>query len=220
MATPSTPRVRLAVLDESTAARLRADQDHSGDIEVVWSGTDAEQMLADAPSVDVLLLALDHLGSDPVATVDALVERTGAELAITLYAFAKRELLAKLNGARVRALRSPLDLHALRVQMMSVIARNILSSSGPSTKVEAPRYSASQLGRLQQISTAIECECPNHLATLLQNLTDFESYSENCESRNTADAAIHRMLYESTARARSILERALDRLIVHEKIEL
>jgi len=230
MATPQpASKVRLAVLDESTAAQLRASAED--DLEIVWSGTSAASLRAARPQVDVLLLGLDHLGTNPVGAVEQLVEATGAELAITLYAYAKRELLDRLSSPRIRALRGPLNIPTLRCQMLSVIARNMLgsgpasspassSASSGSPAITAPRYTTTQLGQLQQISTAIECECPNQLATLLQNLMDFEDYSKRCTSENEADAAIHRMLYETTARARGLIERGMDRLIEHENIVL
>lgn len=103
------------------------------------------------------------------------------------------------------------------------IARNILAGPGErerATQIAPPRYTVAQLGRLQQISTAIDCECPNHLATLLQNLMAFELYSSRCASANEADAAVHRMLHETTAQARVLIERGMERLIEHESIAI
>ncbi|MFV8753560.1 hypothetical protein ACNOYE_23655 [Nannocystaceae bacterium ST9] len=224
MSKPPTSAVRLAVLDESAAAQLRASSEHASDLEVVWHGTSLAALRKAAPEleIDVLLVNLELLGADPVAAIDEMVQLTGAELAITLYAFAKRELLERLaDGPRVRALRAPVNLPQLRSQMMNIIARNILGSGASQTGGLTPaRYTHAQLGKLQQIASKVECECPNHLSALLQSLLDFERYSRNCENRNPADAEVHRLLFESTARARAIMERALDRLIEHEGIVL
>lgn len=228
MTKSAAPAVRLAVLDESTTAQLRANSEIAGDFEIVWSGTSlaALRKASSELSIDVLLLNLEHLGADPVAAIDELVQLSGAELAITLYAFAKRELIDRIaGGSRVRTLRAPINLPLLRSQLMSIITRNILLGSGgasgsTSSGVAPARYTHAQLGKLQQIASKVECECPNHLSTLLQSLLDFERYSRNCENRNAADAEVHKLLYESTARARSLLERALDRLIEHEGITI
>ncbi len=158
-----------------------------------------------------------------------MVRLTGAELAITLYAFAKRELLERLSdGSRVRALRAPINLPQLRSQMMNIIVRNMLGGASASASASTSqtsgltpsRYTHAQLGKLQQIASKVECECPNHMSAVIQGLLDFERYSQTCLNRNPADAEIHRMLYESTARARAIMERALDRLIEHEGISV
>jgi hypothetical protein len=219
-------KVRLAILDESTAAQLRESVvDASSDLELAWTGTSVDELRRVGPKVQVLLANIDYLGDDPALVMNDLVERTGAELGIALYAFAKRALLDSIASTRVRTLRAPLNVPMLRCQMMGIIARNLLSAPSPSAASTArgvlpPRYSIAQLGKLQQISTSIDCECPNHLATLLQNLADFEAYSRNCENRSEADAEVHRLLYEHTARARALMERALDKLIEHENIQV
>jgi hypothetical protein len=227
-----TSKVRLAVLDAGTAAQLESSLDSGSDLELAWAGTSATDLLSDPPAVQVVLANIDHLDGDPVANMNAIVEATGAELGIALYAYAKRELLDRMASPRVRTLRSPLNIPMLRCQMMGIIARNLLNSNSNSNSsasssasvsrsaIVPPRYSAVQLGKLQQISTAIDCECPNQLATLLQNLADFEAYSANCESRNPEDAEVHRLLYEHTARARALMERAMDRLVEHEQLEI
>ena len=209
-------KVQLAVLDESTSAQLRESIGPGSDLELGWTGSSAAQLIEEAPRVQVVLANIDLLGDDPVARMNQIVEATGAELGLALYAFAKRDLLDQFSGQRIRTLRTPINLPTLRTQMMSIIARNLLASGG----ISPPRYSKIQLGKLQQISTQIECECPNHLATLLQSLSDFEAYSARCENRNEADAQIHRLLHEHTARARALMERAMDRLIAHENIEV
>ena len=84
----------------------------------------------------------------------------------------------------------------------------------------APRYSREQLGKLMEVTSGIECECPNHVALLVDKLQAFERYSKDCESRNEADRAVHAALYKSSAVARAEMERALTILISHEKIEL
>lgn len=206
------------MLDEGTAAHLRESLDQATDLELAWAGESSTQLLAEAPAVQVVLANIDQLGDDPVGRMNAIVDATHAELGIALYAFAKRDLLDRLGQGRVRTLRAPINLSTLRGQMMSVIARNLLVANLGSASIAPPRYNAVQLGKLQQISTSIECECPNHLAVLLQNLADFEAYSSTCSNRNPADAELHRLLYEHTARARAIMERAMDRLIVHENI--
>ena len=86
--------------------------------------------------------------------------------------------------------------------------------------VTPKRYTLEQLGRLQEVSTTIDCECPNHLAILLTNLTTFEDYSARCQSRGATDAEVHAMLYRETQRARVIMEAALAQLLAHENVAL
>lgn len=82
------------------------------------------------------------------------------------------------------------------------------------------RYSREQLARLMEIASAVQCECPNHLARIVTSLLAFEDYALGCEDRNPEDARVHRMLYERTARARGVMDQALAELLAHEGIEL
>lgn len=92
---------------------------------------------------------------------------------------------------------------------------------GPSVEdgpVLPPRFSRNTLLALRDLASSIQCECPNHLSELVERLVAFESYTKDCENRDDADAEIHRALWFATARARRILEDALEKLMAHEKI--
>jgi hypothetical protein len=81
-------------------------------------------------------------------------------------------------------------------------------------------FSRAQLGRLQEIQSAVRCECPSHLSELVTSLAAFEEYSRSCENRDTQDAKLHSHLYKQTSRARRLMEEALLALCQYEKIEL
>lgn len=85
---------------------------------------------------------------------------------------------------------------------------------------KAPRYSPEQLGVLLEVSSAVQCECPNHLSQIVSGLQAFEEYSKHCENRNEADRQVHALLYRYTAAARAVMEEALTALVKHEDIEL
>lgn len=82
------------------------------------------------------------------------------------------------------------------------------------------RYTVSQLGRLQEVVSALKCECPNHLAGILTSLSAFEEYSKNCKNLNREDAAIHAYLFRETSRARYLMQEALRVLCSYEKISI
>ena len=244
--TRSPQPLRIAVLDSQLSAQLLERGDHPEGLEVVWIGTDAEAFEREVPELapEVIAVSLDVLDSDPLAHLERLLGTSGAELALVLYTFARREVLAALEGERSRPLRSPISLERLRGSLSSLIVRKILTGDGearrqpsgprvpprataPTLPVEdslsdspLPAYSLTQLGRLKEIESAVECECPAHVADLLTQLVVFERYSANCANRNDADALIHRMLHRETTRARQIMEGALAQLLEHEKIAL
>ena len=81
-------------------------------------------------------------------------------------------------------------------------------------------FSQAQLGRLQEITSSVRCECPNHMAELVSSLAAFEEYSKRCENSDAADAAMHAKLYRETSRARRLMEEALIALCRYERIDL
>jgi hypothetical protein len=112
-----------------------------------------------------------------------------------------------------------------------VIVKGLLSRDETKPERDAPaiaapaeiaprRFTREQLGRLREIESRVECECPNHLSELLLSLGAFEDYAAACESRNSEDARIHALLHHSTAAARRIVEDSLVELLRHESIVL
>lgn len=234
----------LAVLDDTLPDQLRERPEEIDPVRLVWSGTDLERLRAEGPLLrpNVLALDLQRLGDDPIVEARRLGEMCGAEQVLLLYVFAPREIIRDAARAGARPVKMPIRASTLRTQMTSVIVRNILGTQGEPTteerptarpaamprtrglgddpKVPARRFSRAQLGRLAEIQSSIDCECPNHLSELLITLTGFEDYSRACRNRDDADARMHQRLYEATAQARSVMENALAELLVHEKIVL
>lgn len=243
---------RLAILDELLPAQLRERPSELNPVEVVWTGTSLDELVRAAAKTQPTVLALDFnlLGGEGRAAqaTQRLMEATGAELAIVMHGFAKRQALEDVARPGVRTIRAPISLGALKVQMTSVIVRGMLegrestvqarpparepsapaaaretgikASYDPTAVVAPRRFSRTQLARLREIQSTVECECPNHLSELLLALGGFEDYSARCENKNAADAQVHAHLYRSTAEARRVMEEALSVLIAHEGITL
>jgi hypothetical protein len=212
--------LRLAVLDQQLHAQLSEVSSGLDDVEVVWAGTDIERFQREVPEKkpDAIAVDLEALGEDAPGHVEQLMRETGAETALVLYTFARRNMLHTLAETRARPLRAPISLTNLRGVLSGLIVRKILSDA-PKAAFE-PRYSVVQLGRLKEIESSIECECPAHVADLLTELGAFERYSANCANRDDEDQRIHQMLFEETGKARVIMEKALARLLEHEKIDI
>ena len=86
--------------------------------------------------------------------------------------------------------------------------------------VESRRFDDRQLARLLELSTSVDCECPNHVSSIVSALVAFENYSVSCESRGEADAALHRRLATGTGRARAGMEKLLVEICEHEGIRI
>lgn len=215
--------LRLAALGARLVGQLR--ERSLEDVETVWVGVDAQRFRAEVPPLkpDAVVIDLAELGMEDDALLRSLVTAVKAELTIVTYDFARRKALRDLQGLGVRVLQSPVLLETLRAHLAPLVIRRTLS--GPSKKeptvmAEPPRFNRQQLGQLMEISSVIQCECPNHLAQIVEKLQAFEAYSKDCENRDEADREIHARLYRSTAEARFEMEKALEALVAHEKITL
>lgn len=218
----------MVILDDSLPKQLEHAAGPLADVSITWTGTDPDALVAHCrrqrPHVAIVNVDLLGPGLQPDRRIAALKEETGAELVIALYTFLRRDDLEALTSVS-RPLRGPVSLARLRSQMLSVIVRHMLddddtAKSPPPVEVGPPRFSSAQLARLMEIQSAVDCECPNHLSELVSSLSAFEAYARNCENRSPADAKIHADLALFTAQARAIMERALERIIEHEKIVL
>jgi hypothetical protein len=218
--------VRLAVLDGALPAQFQESGQATENLMLTYSATSLDAFRREAPRHDpkILILNLDLLGDAPADTVRGLQDACRAELVIVLYNFATRALLRELTSETCKVVKLPVSLATLRSNMLGVIIRSILSGDAEQAPKElelAPkRFDAATLGRLMERASAVQCECPNHLAELVQSLGAFEDYSKNCENKSPADARIHHLLYEKSAVARGILEDALVELCRHEGISL
>ena len=93
-------------------------------------------------------------------------------------------------------------------------------SSRLNEEIPARLFTDQELAQLNRIRSDIECECPRHLSEIVATIAAFEAYSEHCENKNEDDAALHAHLHLASAKARAIMEEALDRLVEAENIHL
>ncbi|WNG42794.1 hypothetical protein F0U60_00775 [Archangium minus] len=198
---------------------------------------------------DVLALDFLELNGVETGAVPGLMEDSGARHAIVTYRFARRGVLQQYPAGKVRLLQGPISLSLLRAHVHLAVLDAMLQpqsakpapvapaplASAPALQLGAPgavstvtvpavpkppRYSAEQLGVLLEVSSAVQCECPNHLSQIVSSLQAFEEYSKHCENRNEADRQVHALLYRYTAAARAVMEEALTALVKHENIQL
>lgn len=191
------------------------------------------------------LNALPEVLNDSEQTVDALVVETelvtpeflrelcqaqrlvGATVTVVVYQFSTRAHLNLLDNPRCAAMQAPAGDDAILA-----VCRDMLGAARGATpvadelggaifaEIPARRFDPEVLRQLAQRSAAVKCECPEHLATLVERLSAFEAYSAHCESENKEDAAVHMMLHAVSANVRRSLEDALQTVIEHEGISL
>jgi len=237
-------RFRLALLAPALERQLRANAVAIPELELTVATESGAGLLqaVQHDACEVVVLQLDADIEMPVELVRSCRGLPGSPVVIVLYQFERRAALARLAQAGAHLVHSPVRLEQLRrvildlLMIESVRARSLepsqvgalpaASASGifrqPGDSRVAPirRFDDEQLARLVEVSTGIDCECPNHLSSLISGLVAFEHYSRTCESRDEADAKLHRMLGEGTAQARAQLESLLALLCEQEGIKL
>jgi len=177
--------------------------------------------------LDLLLLEMPTIHADQLPRVLELISAAGAVRALVVYQFASRAVLERLEAQRIGTKRAPLDLAELTrwcttggdaaASSVGAEMSGDLDLTGP---IPRRRYDSAALARIATASPTVRCECPHHLVQLVSNLVAFESYCQECESRSPDDAALHAYLHAATARARSMLEAALARVVEAEGIEV
>ncbi|MEM0970077.1 MAG: MerR family transcriptional regulator, partial [Verrucomicrobiota bacterium] len=223
---PSPPpkKCRLIICGDSLLS-LIGDGSALGEASVVATSTtlDRALVLPDLPHADLILGQTPTLFDDTVSSARRLLERTSARRIILLYEFAQTKVLKDLEKTTgVTAVRSPLGIAELQLICQAdvgIARRAYTADKSLPNSVPPPRFTRTQLAYLRQISTSIDCECPQHLADLLNSLTAFEDYSRQCQNVSAEDAAVHTALYHSTGQARFIIEKALTSLLEYEKID-
>ena len=203
-AAPSTP-TRAAVLHRTMGATLSLSPD--GDWAVVSDHAFLDALIADAeraraheperPRVDALILQLSLLGGAPEAAYERCLDAWSPRVVVVVYEFASQRLLEALAEAGARLLRAPVDLPLLRRLVGEQLGADPERAAVSPSPLEPapPAYDDHQLARIQRLrATAVECECPHHLAHLVETLVAFERYSADCEARSETERALHRAL--------------------------
>lgn len=179
-----------------------------------------EQRL-DTLNADVIVTERTGLFDDTLEELLDLLDRAGARRMIVAYSFASKRALATVrkNAPKVTAIQGPVNAAELRLACLedSAGGSDARSEAAPG---ETPQrmFTAEELEKIATASTTVKCECPHHLVTLISSLNAFEDYSEACENRNAADAALHAHLFSVTARSRRLMEEALSRVAAAEGI--
>ena len=226
---PASRPLRLAMVGTTLPQRLRTDlESEQGEgIAPVGSYRCREDLLKakPAPDVDVLLIELPTLDSGSAAEIRALARHCGAARTLVVFGFGTSDVVAQLERTGIVTLRFPVTWEEIRVLAGAQAPRPAPKQptdldAGLVGEPPDRLYDDRQLARAGVTSTAIKCECPHHLADLILSLCHFEEYSARCESQNRDDAALHAYLHVTTAKARNLMEQALQKVIEVEGIDL
>ena len=101
--------------------------------------------------------------------------------------------------------------------LLSCLARDATDST---VEARPSRFSSAQLARIGAQSPSLDCECPNHIAQLIMDITSFERYSKTCVDTDPGERALHEQLTRISGQARVLFEEALIAVAVADGIKL
>ncbi len=214
---------RVIVVGAALSVRLAPGGAAPHEVEIVASFQDVTQLERKASDLtaEVLLLEQATVHRETAGDVRRRLALSGAARAVVIYGFGARQALRELEATGVVCLRAPATL--ADIQRACLVACSMPAAPAPlelpsPESVPPRRYNAEQLARIAVRTPSVTCECPHHLVDLITNLAAFETFSQECRSRNPEDAAVHAFLYAAAGTARALLETGLERVIALEGI--
>ena len=172
----------------------------------------------------VELAALDHGSLESLVSLRNAIGPTPLGV---IYGYGRHDDVQSLRDLASTVRRAPADLpdllrHLQTLRLPPPHAESIVLSTAAdcdSTPAER-RFTGGQLDTLASRSSAVACECPAQLVQLVRSLVAFEAYSATCAQESPEDAALHAMLFRTTAGARRQMEDALAAVAQAEGIVL
>lgn len=234
-ASTATPAIiRAAVLGDLLPSRIEAASSALAPIEIRIADSNRDRFAADLrqQEIDVLIVETPVLDTRFLMSVNDLMSDRGISKGILLYGFGRSADVQAARDQGLISLRGPADLDQIHAAVIRSFTRDKAAATNasppgpepaPDWDVDGPvaprRFNAQQLSNLASVTSSIDCECPQHLAQLVTDLSAFEIYSANCVSRGDEDEALHRYLHKMTAAARSMIETALERVAKAENLD-
>lgn len=239
---PQYPTLNAVVVGQGLARRLQRliDRQPRGPalktVAVFDNLTEAAQAaeLSSKPAVDLLLWQSASLQPGARQELRVAQDAWRANRAAVVYSYSSAAGRAELTGSGVASLHEPADDDSLRQWLANLqraegsTAKNatdfelalLAESDLTGQTIQAPRFDDTALTEFAGLSSAIACECPSHLAQLLQQISNFETYSGDCANRSAADAQLHAYLQRVASTARMLFETALEHVAVAEGLPI
>jgi hypothetical protein len=211
----------LRVVFANDALRLRLSRNlliHEDITVVDFPNKNASSVME--PRADIVIVDLVTLNEESLSDVRHYLSETGCESALVIFNYGTKKFILELENAGVVCLKGSVASAEIYRACRSIKPTLPISRPALNQTVTSPRFTNAQLSRVAALTSKIACECPNHLAELIINLTAFEKYSSECANRNEEDAQLHSQLNQAAGASRLILEESLVRLMEIEGIEV
>ncbi len=229
------PGLRIAVIGAELAARLRRSTllRKLGPLAaVVGPFADMREVAAALPAqpVDALLWHAPSLHEGWRGEIDAAGSALRALPKAVLYGYATEAVCEAVAATGIQLLREPQADSVLAQWLQNLVAGSTPRSpkrptpaaleTVPQGALPPPRWSDAVVAGFAAMASTVACECPRHVAELLQQLARFEAYSAECAQRSLEDAALHAYLQHLAGSTRLQFEAALQHIADYEGLTI
>ena len=171
----------------------------------------------------LLMVQVNSLHASVQQDIQQLVEKHNILEVIVLYNYGQAQVVASMKRSGMLVRREPISDAELADVINSVLLVDTAKSRvglRPGALIPPRKYSDETLVRIAGAATRVLCECPRHVAELITQLASFEQYSQECLNKYADDAPLHAYLCAVSGSARALFEQALERVALHEGIQL
>jgi DNA-binding transcriptional MerR regulator len=195
-------------------------------LELAGTYTDLDSFMEDDTCCQTLVIEFPFLDRTIVKKLQDETLQKRYDNIIVIYAFAPSIILRQMKRLQITTERAPVSIDHIWQMCAGNMPHQVDWSPSvfqPDTVLTEPapkrHFSSQQLAKLSQMTSALKCECPHHLSSIIETLVAFEQYSTECENDSPQDAALHSYLHIMTAKARWLMEVALEKLAEVESID-
>ena len=195
-------------------------------LELAGTYTDLDSFMEDDTCCQTLVIEFPFLDRTIVKKLQDETLQKRYDNIIVIYAFAPSIILRQMKRLQITTERAPVSIDHIWQMCAGNMPHQVDWSPSvfqPDTVLTEPapkrQFSSQQLAKLSQMTSALKCECPHHLSSIIETLVAFEQYSTDCENDSPQDAALHSYLHIMTAKARWLMEVALEKLAEVESID-
>ena len=215
---PPAPAGRYVVVVGRSAAH-RLGRFPACVLQAAYDDLDQAERALEVPDADVWVVQLPTLQPATAERVLALHTSGRAPALVVLYGFGTEAVAESLRAAGVTVRRDPVSGRELARMVTGLANGNEPAPAVARETISPRRFSDDALAELVELPSQVACECPRHLAEIVMQLSGFERYSAECQSRSPSDAALHRQLSELAGTARTLFEQALERVVIEEGLQ-
>lgn len=163
--------------------------------------------------IDGVVVECGALTVSTSAVLSALAAALDTSNILVLHRYSNARLLDELSQQGFTSASYPPDPAFLACHLtLSVAVKEAslgVETLGQLVQGKSRLFDERELSEARQLRSALDCECPRHIADLVRALGTFEDYSASCSVENWQDASVHACIYAYTMQARWLMEKSL-----------